>query len=282
MKKRDSDIITIDTLQDIGNLVRNNIDIFRIPKYINFMIKALRSKAKKNNTYCYIVIDSLKNPFEIVFFKERYSAYYTFSVHSKDNIIYSRFNNIDEIKKIHNKETYHSNTEKQKESLDSKQDFNSQNIIECVQRSDVYIDNNTDKKDSLYKQVFKYLSLIIHPGLITPTKDEMIMQLALNAKFNSGCISRQVGAVVLNKYDSIKSIGWNEVPEGQIPCNLRSHNELLNNSILKDYSKYEKEKVRIHDKFKFIFTKDKLNQYEKSNTLGLHDAFCFGRVPQLS
>lgn len=278
-RKRESKDIKIKTLQNIGDLVRKNIHIFELPKYVNFVIKALRAKSKSENTYCYVVIDSLKNPFEIVYFKERYSAYYTFSIHSSDKIIYDRFQNTSiNIKEIHKRELYKPDTEKQKESLDSKEDFNSQNIIECIQRSDIYIDNNKDKKNNLYKQVFKYLSLISHPGLITPTKDETIMQLALNAKFNSGCISRQVGAVVLNKYDSVKSIGWNEVPEGQIPCNLRSHTELLNNSQLLDYSDYEKSKVRNHKSFKYIFSEKEFSQYEKSNEMGLHDSFCFKQI----
>jgi len=282
-EKRDSKEINVKILQKIGDLVRSNIDIFRIPTYVNLVIKALRARSKKDKTFCYIVIDSLKNPFEIVYFKEKYSAYYTFSIHAKDEIIYSRFKNESEIKEIHKREIYKLDTEKQKDSLDSKEDFNSQNIIECIQRSDIYIDNNKDKKDSLYKQIFKYLSLIIHPGLITPSKDETIMQLALNAKFNSGCISRQVGAVVLNKYDSVKSVGWNEVPEGQIPCNLRSHGELLNNSQLLDYSSYEKQKVRKEDAFKYIYKtkegyiKDKL-PHQISNEKGLPDSFCFKQI----
>lgn len=283
--QRKNNEISTKVLQKIGDLVRNNIDIFRIPTYTNYMIKALRARAKKTQSYCYITIDSLKNPFEIVFFKEKYSAYYTFSIHAKDDTIYSRFTNIDEIKEIHKIEIYKTDKEKQKDSLDSKEDFNSQNIIECIQRSDTYIDNNQDKKDFLNKQIFKYLSLIVHPGLVTPSKDEIMMQLALNAKFNSGCISRQVGAIVLNKYDSVKSVGWNEVPEGQIPCNLRSHNELLNNSQLLDYSFYEKQKVRTHEAFKYIYTYTTKNDflkkeqpYNQSNKKGLPDSFCFKQV----
>ncbi|RLA83677.1 MAG: hypothetical protein DRG78_03620 [Epsilonproteobacteria bacterium] len=282
-KLRKSNSKKIKILQNIGDSVRENAHIYELPKYINFAIKALRAKSKNENKdknkYCYIVIDSLKNPFEIVYFKERYSAYYTFSMHSNDQVIYDRFKKRKiNIKEIHKRELYKPNTKKQKDSLDNKEDFNSQNIIECIQRSDIYIDNNRDKKDNLYKQIFKYLSLIIHPGLITPTKDEIMMQLALNAKFNSGCISRQVGAVVLNKYDSIKSIGWNDVPEGQIPCNLRSHSELLNNSQLLDYSDYEKSKVRNHKHFKNIFFKKRANQYKRSNKIGLNDSFCFKQI----
>jgi deoxycytidylate deaminase len=282
-EKRENQELPIHQLQTIGDLVREQIDIFQLPNYTNLLIKAFRAQAKEKNKSCYIVIDSLKNPFEILFFKERYSAYYTFSIHAKDEVIYERVakDNID-IKAIHRKEMNEDDHGKQKGSLDSKKDFNSQNVIECIQRSDIYIDNNKDKKDTLYKQLFKYLSLIVHPGLITPSKDEMIMQLALNAKFNSGCISRQVGAVVLNKFDSVKAIGWNEVPEGQIPCILRSHSELLNNSSSIDYSKYEKNTVRVNDNFKYIFSKKNPNhpnnEYIESNKKGLNDSFCFKSI----
>ena len=280
IKKRENSILSIQSLQMVGDLVREKINIFQLPEYTNLLIKAYRKKAKNKN--CYIVIDSLKNPFEILYFKERYSAYYTFSIHSKDEIINDRLiklkMELDEIKKIHKKELNIDKEEKQRSSLDSSKDFNSQNIIECIQRSDIYIDNNHDKKDTLYRQLFRYLSLIVHPGLITPSKDEMIMQLALNAKFNSGCISRQVGAVVLNKYDSVKSIGWNEVPEGQVPCLLRSHNELLNNSTSILYSKHEKNTVRQSDKFKYIFKANESNQYQISDKKGLNDSFCFKSV----
>ncbi|MCF6331444.1 MAG: deaminase [Sulfurimonas sp.] len=277
IQNRDDKKLSIRQLQVIGDLVREKVSIFELPEYTNLLIKAYRNISKEQG-YCYIVIDSLKNPFEIVFFKKRYSAYYTFSVHATDETIYERFSKkkID-IKAIHQKELNKDDTDKQKGSLDSVKDFNSQNIIECVQRSDIYIDNNKDQKDTLYKQVFKYLSLIVHPGIITPTKDEMIMQLALNAKFNSGCISRQVGAVVLNKHASVKAIGWNEVPEGQMPCLLRSHNELLNNTSLLDYSNYERNKLRKTNEFKFILNKQK-NQYATSNNMGLNDAFCFKQV----
>lgn len=281
IEKREKNILSIQQMQMIGDLVREQIDIFQLPSYTNLLIKAFRQISKKENKSCYVAIDSLKNPFEILYFKERYSAYYTFSIHAKDETIYERFleKDLSNIKLIHKKELNENEKGKQGGSLDSSKDFNSQNVIECIQRSDIYIDNNKDKKDTLYKQIFRYLSLIIHPGLITPSKDEMIMQLALNAKFNSGCISRQVGAVVLNKFDSVKSIGWNEVPEGQMPCLLRSHSELLNNSPSLIYSKYEKEKVRNEDNFKYIFTKENPNnQYVESNKKGLNDSFCFKSI----
>lgn len=72
------------------------------------------------NKSCYIAIDSLKNPFEIVFFKERYSAYYTFSIHSKDETIERRLKDLGyNSQDIHKKEQNVDEKDKQKGSLDS-------------------------------------------------------------------------------------------------------------------------------------------------------------------
>ena len=72
------------------------------------------------------------------------------------------------------------------------------------------------------EQWMKYAVLIMHPGLITPSAQERCMIVAYTAKLNSGCISRQVGAVITNEYHAIRTIGWNDVPYGQVSCNLRN------------------------------------------------------------
>lgn len=57
-------------------------------------------------------------------------------------------------------------------------------------------------------------------GLVSPTTIERTMQMAYSAKSNSGCISRKVGAVIVNIDNSVQAIGWNDVPKGQVPCVL--------------------------------------------------------------
>lgn len=89
------------------------------------------------------------------------------------------------------------------------------------------------------EQIIKYLVLIWHPGLITPTAIERCMQIAVNAKLNSGCLSRQVGAVVTDEDYSIKSVGWNDVPKGQVPCNLRDCEECIKSKDEESYSNFE-------------------------------------------
>jgi len=79
----------------------------------------------------------------------------------------------------------------------------------------------------------------MHPGLITPNHIERCMQIAYNAKLNSGCLSRQVGAVITDENYCIRSIGWNSTPEGQIPCNLRTLSNLEGNNDDIAFSQYE-------------------------------------------
>lgn len=78
------------------------------------------------------------------------------------------------------------------------------------------------------------------PGIITPTAIERCMQLAYTAKLNSGCISRQVGAAITDSNYSIRAIGWNDAPYGQVPCNLRNRFDLINGDDVDAYSEFEK------------------------------------------
>lgn len=67
-------------------------NIFTIVEVINYIIKSHR----RNNTNTQIVINSLKNPMEIMFFKQRYSAFYAIAVNKDPDALkmtlHSKFN----------------------------------------------------------------------------------------------------------------------------------------------------------------------------------------------
>src|SRR5690606_536440 len=111
-------------------------------------------------------------------------------------------------------------------------------IDNCIQKADyyIYLDKEPTPESRPYEpgdyrylnlqlQMLKFLALIYKPGIVTPSAIERSMQLAFSSKYNSGCISRQVGAVVTDSNYSVKSVGWNEVPQGQTPCTLRNLKE---------------------------------------------------------
>lgn len=261
-----------------------NDNIYCVSETINRLIKALKMR---DHNDVHVVIDALRNSIELLFFKERYSAFYMFAVNSQNrranirNSIHTVVNKgklknvIEEILSIDNEE-YHSDHLKIG-------NYFSPDLQNCIQKCDIHLDNRKETKQEVFTletQLLKFTSLIQHPGLIPPSNLERCMQVAYTAKFNSGCISRQVGAAICDENFSIKSIGWNDVPKGQVSCKLRDANDLIQKENLKDpmaFSPFEKnekssshfDKVFRHEFRKFYKGVD----FSKLN--GRNCSFCF-------
>lgn len=223
--------------------------IYTIAKVINRIIKA--TKQESLNEECHIVIDSLRNSLEINFFKERFSAFYLIAVKNdarKSNLIesYGKIDSKIVDRLIEIDETEYKCTDYQKGI------FYSPDVQNCIQIADYHINYNIfqsdkDRKEdilrnnfcffSVQEQLMKLQALIQQPGIITPDPTERIMQLAYTAKLNSGCISRQVGAVVTDEEFSTKAIGWNDVPKGSLPCALRNIKNINSNPF--GFTKFE-------------------------------------------
>src|SRR5690606_38543778 len=69
---------------------------------------------------------------------------------------------------------------------------------------------------------------------------------------------------------SIRSIGWNDVPHGQVPCNLRSRNDLVAG---KDSGAY-REIERKNEEYLHHFEQRSI-RYIKISEDGRNDAYCF-------
>lgn len=229
--------------------------IYIIAEVINSIIKCHRSN---NGNKAHIIIDRLKNSYEMNYFREKYSGYYTLALNREEK---SRVNSIESKISENPSITSHQLNIELINNLDDTEylisefkdgDFEGFDIENCVQKSDYHLWYNDEldsitfydrftKEDGkiifdgksinrtneyyiyqpLLIQILKLTALIKQPGLITPSYIERMMQIAYNTKLNSGCISRQVGAVVTDKYFSVKGIGWNEVAHGQAPCSSR-------------------------------------------------------------
>lgn len=123
--------------------------------------------------------------------------------------------------------------------------FYTQDMDGCVSNADVYLFNNakdeTDAENNvkLLQAVVRNVSLVMYPGLVCPTPIERCMQIAFSAKVNSGCLSRQVGAVVTDSQFNILAIGWNDVPCGEVPCVYKNINDISAHADQDAYSEYE-------------------------------------------
>ena len=200
----------------------------------NQFIKMIHRQAKDANKPTRVAIDGIKNPYEVLFFRERYSSFFLLAVHMDE---FSRLSRLKEL----------GYSDESLASLDGPdkvegREFNSKGIeLErgfvqvsanmCIEMADIHVENVVDNQNHLVEQVGRYASLMLHPGLLQPTAHERIMQIAFTAKMNSGCLSRQVGAVVTDKHYSVKAIGWNSVPDGQMPCTMRCMKNLDSHTV---------------------------------------------------
>ena len=239
-------------------------NIYTVAKTIKYLLKSCKNNDE--NQKCNVVIDSLKNSFEINYFRERFAGFYLVSVNKDEELrkkdLEKKIIDIGlEERLIEERDACLELDKIEYEINDFKKGgFASPDIENCIQKSEYHIfidketkfnaelqesvkgfkikinlsskkpkintsedenEKNVFKYKSKYLQLLKLICLIKQPGIVTPSALERTMQVAYNAKLNSGCISRQVGAVVTDEFYSVKGIGWNEVPEGQTPCGLR-------------------------------------------------------------
>lgn len=239
----------------------------RIDFVINIIKKHNELKGNKSTRIC---IDAIRNPFEARYFHDTYRSFYLFSVNVDDK---ERRNRLKDLK------------DKQIDSLDRieypekfsspEEIFYHQDIQSCLDITDIHLYNGNNENEKFYdltEQLIRYIALILHPGLITPTKIERCMQLAYTCKLNSGCLSRQVGAVITDENFSIKAVGWNDVPSGQVPCNLRDVCSYKINADKESFSDFE-----LHDN-KFKVSIEKISSIMSKcdqKICGLPKPFCF-------
>ena len=250
-----------------------------LSRKINQVIKMLRdyndfSGIEKKPTY--IVIDALRNPFEVLYFRERYSSFYLMSVTTDEKVRKEKLHELQFTKSDIDSLDAMENPEKEK---DIEPAFYEQDIAKCVGLSDIFISHDgtpEERNKDLKVQIIRFVSLMLHPGLISPTPQERLMQLAFTAKLNSGCISRQVGAAVSDANYSVKSIGWNTAPQGQVPCTLCNYNNLVNRSDDDAFSDYELNDPKLRETIEKVDIEYKKDGKESPFLeKGIPHTFCF-------
>ena len=225
--------------------------IFTIVDFINQIIKGCHENNK--NAPRRFVIDSVRNSLEILYLRERYNAFYMVAVHNDGNE-----NKLitEKVFKAVYKKDIDENSKDKLESLtpmllrinwlnrieSSIEDFEKglfygADISRCVAESEIHIINNCKSElagkgrvntfFTTAEQWMKFYALIVRPGLITPSRDERCMAVANVAKLNSGCISRKVGCTIVDSSYAVQSVGWNDPPSSQLPCQLRYVDEFL-------------------------------------------------------
>lgn len=266
-----------DNIRSSGNAIISDFtakNIFAISKRVNRILKIFTNQSRHKGTKTYIVIDTLRNPFEALYFRERYSAFYLMAINTDNHTRKER------LQKQYDLRDSQILTIDKKESNKIKSEYSefvSQNIQKCYDLADIHVSNpqlGTDDHSFLEWQLVKFIALIKHPGIIMPSSVERCMQIAHTAKLNSGCLSRQVGACITNESFSVKAIGWNTPPEGQTPCSLRNVFNFLSHKDDSSFSKFENNDSEFRTLVKNIY-KSETSKANLQYLKGRNVAYCF-------
>lgn len=240
---------------------------FTVAEKIKIALSNLRKEDKENRKNTYIVIDAIRNPLEASYFQERYSSFYLIAISCSEATRSSRLKakglsqeSIDNIDK----------NEYSSLDIDDERSFTDQDIQGCLQKADIYINSGDESEVSIGNQLIKFVCLAQKPGIITPSAEERCMQIAYTAKLNSGCLSRKVGAVITKNNYSIKAVGWNDTPYGQVPCNLRSMGDLKNDTDQDAYSPFERNNSTFKERISTRSVK-----FQRAEQKGYNISFCF-------
>jgi len=152
---------------------------------------------------CYI-IESVKNTSELAILKEVYrNLLYTIGVFSPYNIRHENLRQ-KEISEIEMAELI---------DQDSHEEIpHGQDVRDTFIKSDYFLRIDSSSLTFLTAKLKRFIHLIFGSEIITPTKDETAMYFASSASANSACLSRQVGASIIDSTGNLISVGWNDVP----------------------------------------------------------------------
>lgn len=243
----------------------NQKKILDFAKRIQMMIELIKNY--KRDKKIRICIDAIRNANESNYLKDSYRSYYLMAISVDENMRQKRLGGL-------NQEEQNSlNYVEYESKLNNGEIFYHQNIANCFEMADIHLVNLDEKNNRrlrLTRQLVRYITLMIHPGLVLPSDIERCMQLAYNVKYNSGCLSRQVGAIVTGPDYAIKSVGWNDVPNKQLECIYRDVDGYCKGNQQECFSEFEYENAEFKKVVEYID-----NKLEKVNLHGRKFAYCF-------
>lgn len=203
-----------------GNIIRKNNRNERLAEFAVNKIHLDRvEEAKKKKDYgdknplttdyesrrvCYI-IDSLKTKEEQLLLKKIYSEnFFLISVFSSSD---DRKNN------LKNKNFTNTEIETIIEIDDRQAEKYGQNVRDVFVEGDLFLRVSKSNASKIGEKINRFLHLVFETAIVTPTIEETAMYNAKAAAGNSACLSRQVGACIIDNKNTVISIGWNDVPK---------------------------------------------------------------------
>ncbi|MCK5509157.1 MAG: hypothetical protein KAI50_11650 [Desulfobacterales bacterium] len=164
------------------------------------------TKSNRKSRRHVTIIDSLKNPSEVELLQTVYrDMFYLFGVLCPEDIRLKRLvdqKDIDPVKTTQLMIRDKSEGEKY-----------GQQMLKTILHSDFFVTNSKENVDSLKPSLKRYVQIMMGDKTITPKLEENAMFHAQSAAVRSGCLSRQVGAAIIDQDGNLISTGCNDVPK---------------------------------------------------------------------
>lgn len=202
-------------LQNAGNLLRKTHGAAFTAGLAIRQMHHERSQQRDDTRPLVFIIDSLKNPAEVDALRKVYgSSFYLISVVCGPDKRLSRL-------KIKYKPA--SRKKQSDEALDAlmqrdeaEKDGSGQQVRKTIQLGDFFINNEVEngQKDTYVvdDELKRFIQAVFATEIIRPTREERGMYAAWTVALRSSCLSRQVGAAILDGNGQLIATGTNEVP----------------------------------------------------------------------
>lgn len=152
------------------------------------------------------LIDSLKHPEELKLLRETYGdVFWLFGVFAPEQVRRNR---------LINYQNYDAQALNEVIPHDYKEEeAHGQAVRDTFFQSDFFVRNDQENRESLIKTLERFVEILFGRQVHTPTLEEASMHAAHAEASRSACLSRQVGAVIVNKTGEIIGLGRNDVPK---------------------------------------------------------------------
>lgn len=221
--KGDSKIEQVTKYQDLGDNARESSgENSTVTAYMIKRIKEIREKDDSNDETKVFIIDSIKHPAEVKLLHHVYGVHFCLiGVGCRPDIRATRLYRKLELDPDKDESTLAAFINRDNE--DSEHDHG-QKVSDTFHLSHYFVDNTPSDESDLYllPDKLKRLVDLLFDGIIhRPEQDERGLYHAHASSLRSSCLSRQVGAAIIDNRGDLLSVGTNDVPRagGGLYCN---------------------------------------------------------------
>lgn len=223
-----ANLVTVEAYQDLGDLMREESkDYSAVAKALIGQIRKIRAErtgvtlhddqpVKPDGNNRAYILDSIRHPAEVELLRHVYQdAFILIGVVCEEDRRLSRV-----MKKYANAGEENARRFMQRDAKSSTK--HGQRVSDAFHLSDYFLDNTVERfgKDGQESQhwdindkLSRLIKIVSHSSLVRPETSETAMHHAYGAAMRSACLSRQVGAALVDRNGNVAATGTNEVPQ---------------------------------------------------------------------